>query len=121
MQRETFDTKRFLFTLILGEPSFSEDNLISVHFEKLQLCCGLLMGHTNLTLFDNTLWVDLKSNEKIKKYRVLIKYCVFSLEFSYFSELCMFCSSAMVFYLPGVCVHTLTPRENGVRQEFGIF
>ena len=27
-------------------------------------------------------------------YRVFIKYCVFSLKFFYFSELCQFCCSA---------------------------
>ena len=37
-------------------------------------------------------------------YRVLINYCVFSLKFSNFSELCQFCCSAGV--LPAWCVYT---------------
>ena len=41
-------------------------------------------------------------------YRVFIEYCVF------FVILLNYASSAaaLVFYLPGVCVQTLTPREN---------
>ena len=38
------------------------------------------------------------------QYRVLIKYCVFSLKFCDFSELCQFCCSAGV--LPIWCVYT---------------
>ena len=30
-------------------------------------------------------------------------------------------AAALVFYLPGVCVHTLTPRENREMPESGIF
>ena len=30
-------------------------------------------------------------------------------------------AAALVFYLPGVCVHTLTPRENREMQESGTF
>ena len=37
-------------------------------------------------------------------YRVFIKYCVFSLKFSDFSEVCQFCCSAGV--LPAWCVYT---------------
>ena len=37
-------------------------------------------------------------------YRVFIKYCVFSLKFCEFSELCQFCCSAGV--LPAWCVYT---------------
>ena len=40
-------------------------------------------------------------------YMVFIKYCVFSLKFCDFSELCQFCCS-LAFYLPGVCTHTDT-------------
>ena len=50
-----------------------------------------------------------------KIYRVFIKYCVFSLKFCDFSELCQFCCSACV--LPAWCVYThWTPRENRVRN-----
>ena len=38
------------------------------------------------------------------KYRVFIKYCVFSLKFCAFSELCQFCCSAG--FLPAWCVYT---------------
>ena len=38
------------------------------------------------------------------KYRVFIKYCVFSLKFFDFSELCRFCCSAG--FLPACCVYT---------------
>ena len=38
------------------------------------------------------------------QYRVFIKYCVFSLKFCDFSELCQFCCSASV--LPAWCVYT---------------
>ena len=38
-------------------------------------------------------------------YRVFFKYCVFSLKFCDFSELCS-SVAALVFYLPGVCTHT---------------
>ena len=37
-------------------------------------------------------------------YRVFIKYCVFSLKFCDFSELCQFCCRAGV--LPAWCVYT---------------
>ena len=32
--------------------------------------------------------------------------------------LCASSAAALVFYLPGVCTHTLTPRENRVRNIF---
>ena len=38
-------------------------------------------------------------------YRVFIKYCVFSLQFFDFSELCQFCCSA------GACTHTAIERK----------
>ena len=41
-------------------------------------------------------------------YRVLIKYCVFSLQFCDFSELFKICCSAGVLPLPGECTHTNT-------------
>ena len=44
---------------------------------------------------------------------------VFSLKFWNFSELSS--AAALVFYLPGLCTHTLTPRENRERPESGIF
>ena len=30
-------------------------------------------------------------------------------------------SSALVFYLPSICVHTLTPNEDREKSVFGIF
>ena len=30
-------------------------------------------------------------------------------------------AAALVFYLPGMCVHTLTPRENREKPESGKF
>ena len=45
----------------------------------------------------------------VRKYRVFIKYCVFSLTFCDFSELCQFCCSAGV--LPAWCVYTHCHRE----------
>ena len=42
-------------------------------------------------------------------YRMFIKYCVFSLEFCDFSELCQFCCSAGV--LPAWCVYIHTDTE----------
>ena len=53
-------------------------------------------------------------------YRVFIKYCVFPLVFVIFLNSAS-SAAALVFYLPGVCVHTLTPRENRERPESGIF
>ena len=53
-------------------------------------------------------------------YRVFNKYCVFSLKFLIFLNSAS-SAAALVFYLPGVCVHTLTPRENRERPESGIF
>ena len=38
------------------------------------------------------------------RYRVFIKYCVFSLKFCDFSELCQFCCSTG--FLPAWCVYT---------------
>ena len=54
------------------------------------------------------------------RYRVFIKFCVFSLKLCYFSEHCQFCCSAG--FLPAwcVCTHTDT-EENRERQESGIF
>ena len=51
----------------------------------------------------------VSANKVIHKllYRVFIKYCVFSLKFCDFSELCS-SVAALVFYLPGVCTHTDT-------------
>ena len=54
------------------------------------------------------------------RYRVFIKYCVYSLKFCDFLN-SVSSAAALVFYLPGVCVHTLTPRENRERPELGIF
>ena len=53
-------------------------------------------------------------------YRVFINNCVFSLKFVIFLNSAS-SAAALVFYLPGVFTHTNTPRENGERQEFGIF
>ena len=53
-------------------------------------------------------------------YRVFIKYCVFSLIFVIFLNSAS-SAAALVFYLPIVSVHTLTPRENRKRPESGIF
>ena len=50
------------------------------------------------------------------KYRVFIKYCVFSLKFFDFSELCQFCCCAGV--LPAWCVYTHWHRG---KTESGIF
>ena len=50
------------------------------------------------------------------RYRVFIKYCVFSIKFCDFSELCQFCYSAGV--LPDWCVYA--HRHRG-QTEFGIF
>ena len=52
-------------------------------------------------------------------YRVLINYCVFSLKFWNFSELCQFCCSADV--LPAWCVYTHWHRgkmEKGLSPEY---
>ena len=52
-------------------------------------------------------------------YRVFIKYCVFSLKFCDFSELCQFCCSAGV--LPAWCVYTHWHRgktEKGQSPEY---
>ena len=53
---------------------------------------------------------------KKDRYRVFIKHCVFSLKFCDFSELCS-SAAALVLYLPGVCKHIDTPRENRERPE----
>ena len=52
------------------------------------------------------------------KYRVFIKYRGFFLK-KFLNSASS--AAAIVFYLPGVCVHTLTPRENRERPESGIF
>ena len=49
-------------------------------------------------------------------YRAFIKYCVFSLKFCDFSELCQFCCSAC--FLPAWYVYTHWHRG---KTEFGIF
>ena len=55
------------------------------------------------------------NNTKEKtKYRVLGKYCVYSLKFCDFSELCQFCCSAGV--LPAWCVCTHTDTEGKQRK-----
>ena len=48
-------------------------------------------------------------------YRVFIKYYVFSLFFIFLNSDSS--AAALVFYLPVVCVQTLTPRENREWQE----
>ena len=60
-----------------------------------------------------------------ERYRVFIKYCVFSLKLGDFLN-CARPAAALVFYLPGVCIHTLTPkgkqRKAGrVRNNLKIF
>ena len=50
------------------------------------------------------------------RYRLFIKYCVFSLKFWDFSELCQFCCSAG--FLPAWCVYTHWRRG---KTELGIF
>ena len=42
-----------------------------------------------------------------RRYRVFIKYCVFSLKFVIFLN-CASSAAALVFYLPGVCTQTDT-------------
>ena len=42
-----------------------------------------------------------------ESYRVFIEYCVFSLKLGNFLNCASF-AAALVFYLPGVCIHTLT-------------
>jgi len=61
---------------------------------------------------------DRHAAEKIMTnlYRVFIKYCVFSLKFCYFSELCQFCCSAGV--LPAWCVYTHTDNERKQSPEY---
>ena len=58
-----------------------------------------------------------------RMYKVFIKYCVFSLQFCDFSQLCQFCCSAGV--LPALCVYTNWHRgktEKGKSPEcFKIF
>ena len=59
------------------------------------------------------IYIHLISNQFVPLKN--IKYCVFSLKFCDFSELCQFmlqrwCSTSLV------CVHTLAPRENRVRN-----
>ena len=51
-----------------------------------------------------------------QSYRVFIKYCVFSLKFSYFSELCQFCCSTGV--LPACCVYTHWQREKTESRKY---
>ena len=46
----------------------------------------------------------IENNLWLLTYRVFIKYCVFSLKFCDFSELCQFCCSTGV--LPAWCVYT---------------
>ena len=58
--------------------------------------------------------INLQKN--VSRYRVFIKYCVFSLKFCDFPELCQFCCSASV--LPAWCVYTHWHRG---KTEFGIF
>ena len=53
------------------------------------------------------------------RYRVFIKFCVFFLFCDFFNSASS--TAALVFYLPGVCVHTLTARENRERSESGMF
>ena len=49
---------------------------------------------------------------------MFIKYCVFSLKFCDFSELCHASSAAaLVFYLPVVCTHTDTRGETETGQS----
>ena len=58
---------------------------------------------------------------------IKLKYTGCSLNIVFFSfNFVIFLNSAspaaaLVFYLPGVCVQTLTPRENRERPESGIF
>ena len=62
--------------------------------------CGSFCEEPHYLTFNpfSFLWYDLFM------YRVFIKYCVFSLEFCDFSELCQFgCSTG---FLPAWCVHT---------------
>ena len=49
----------------------------------------------------------------IIRYRVFINYCVFSLKFWNFSELCQFCCSAGVLPAWCVCTHTDTEGKQG--------
>ena len=49
-------------------------------------------------------------------YRVFIKYCVFSIKFCDFSELCQFCCSAG--FLPAWCVYTHWQTEGKQRKAW---
>ena len=50
---------------------------------------------------------------------MFIKYCVFSENFVIFLNSAS-SPAALVFYMPGVFVHTLTPKENRAKPESGI-
>ena len=64
---------------------------------------------------------NLQRERYIYIYRVFIKYCVFSLKFCVFSELCLFCCSAG--FLPAwyVCTHTDTEGKQSSEyfEKFG--
>ena len=86
------------------------------------------LGKKNGNLFEREVWRRKNRRRegwteghkaKGKRYRVFIKYCVFSLKFCDFSELCQFCCSAGV--LPAWCVYTHWHRgktEKGQSPEY---
>ena len=80
--------------------------------KAVKLCVANAM-FTLIFLFRNYKYVEGKTI----RYRVFLKYCVFSLKCCDFSELCQFCCSAGVLHTCLVCVHTLTPRENRERPR----
>ena len=75
--------------------------------------CRLWCGHSGRTR------PTQRSRTWSTRYRVFIKYCVFSLKFCDFSELCQFWCSAGV--LPACCVYTLWQQgktERGKSPEY---
>ena len=52
-------------------------------------------------------------------YRVFIKYCVFSLKFCDFSELCQFCCSTGV--LPAWCVYSTHTDTEGKQRKASVW
>ena len=108
-------TKNYHLCSIEIEVCFLLFFLICVFLLTLEITWELRSFRDNMTPFcgkDN--WNAYNSS----KYRVFIKYCVFSLK-------CFFLNSAssaaaLVFYLPGVCTHT-DPEGKQSLEYFKIF
>ena len=79
-----------------------EVKLPKKHYCVTNSCMHYFPGCYLLSLHICTM--DMKKALLAIRYRVFIKYCVFSLKFCNFSELCQFCCSAGV--LPSCCVYT---------------